>query len=100
MNGMELSELEAAADRASVSGQILFQLGTAYSSGAAVPPDFVAAHKWFNLAAMRGDTRAAELRREIATQMSDAEVGLALRAARAWLAKNAPKPALVTTLAA
>jgi TPR repeat protein len=62
-----------------------FQLGMMYSVGRSVPIDFVAAHKWFNLAAMRGSADAIRLRREIADQMSEAEIAQAQRAARAWL---------------
>ena len=56
-----------------------------YSVGRSVPVDFVSAHKWFNLAAMRGKSEAVRLRREIAEQMSAAEIAEAQRAARAWL---------------
>jgi TPR repeat protein len=56
-----------------------------YSTGASVPADFVAAHKWFNLAAMHGNEDAIRLRREIADQMSEAEIATAQRAARDWL---------------
>jgi TPR repeat protein len=62
-----------------------FQLGMMYSVGRSVPIDFVSAHKWFNLAAMRGNSDAIRLRREIAAQMSESEVAQAQRAARAWL---------------
>jgi uncharacterized protein len=62
-----------------------FQLGMMYSVGRSVPIDFVTAHKWFNLAAMRGSADAIRLRREIADQMSEAEIAQAQRAARAWL---------------
>ena len=62
-----------------------FELGMTYSIGCSVPIDYVIAHKWFNLAAMRGNDDAARLRREIADQMSEAEIAAAQRAARAWL---------------
>jgi TPR repeat protein len=62
-----------------------FQLGMMYSVGRSVPIDFVSAHKWFNLAAMRGCSDAIRLRREIADQMSESEIAQAQRAARAWL---------------
>jgi uncharacterized protein len=62
-----------------------FALGMMHSSGAGVPVDLVQAHKWFNIAAARGHCEAARLRREIAEQMSDSEIGQAQRAARAWL---------------
>ena len=67
------------------SGDSFFELGMMYSVGRSVPIDFVTAHKWFNLAAMQGNTEAARLRREIADQMSEAEIAQAQRAARAWL---------------
>jgi uncharacterized protein len=62
-----------------------YELGMRYSAGRDVPIDFVTAHKWFNLAAMRGNTEATRLRREIADQMSEQEIAQAQRAARAWL---------------
>ena len=62
-----------------------FALGMMHSSGAGVPVDLVQAHKWFNIAAARGHREAACLRREVAEQMSDGEIGQAQRAARAWL---------------
>ena len=62
-----------------------FARGMMYSVGRDVPIDFVTAHKWFNVAALRGNTEASRLRREIAEQMSEQEIALAQRAARAWL---------------
>jgi len=62
-----------------------FELGMKYSVGNSVPVDMIAAHKWFNIAAMRGNRDAIRLRREIAEQMSDSEIGSAQRAARDWL---------------
>ncbi len=67
------------------SEDMFFRLGMMYSTGAEVPADYVSAHKWFNLAAMRGNADATRLRREIATQMSEAEIAAAQRAARDWL---------------
>ena len=70
---------------ANASGDVLFQLGMMYSTGSSVPTDYVTAHKWFNLAAMRGNREASRLRREIAEQMSESEIATAQRAARDWL---------------
>ena len=70
------------------SGDMLFELGMMYSVGRDVPVDLVAAHKWFNLAAVKGNAEAIRLRREIANQMSDAEIAVAQRAARDWLRDN------------
>jgi TPR repeat protein len=61
-----------------------FELGMIYSAGRGVPVDLVSAHKWFNLAAMRGNRHAVRLRREIAEQMSEHEIARAQHAARAW----------------
>jgi uncharacterized protein len=63
----------------------LFELGMMYSVGREMPIDLVSAHKWFNLAAAKGNADAVRLRREIAAQMSDVEIAAAQRAARDWL---------------
>jgi uncharacterized protein len=70
-----------------------FELGMVYSAGCGVAVDMVAAHMWFNIAATRGRKEAVQLRREIAEQMSDTEIGQAQRAARDWLkAHPLPQP--------
>ena len=63
-----------------------FVLGTRYSTGRDVEHDLVAAHKWFNLAAMKGNSDAARYRQEIAGELSAAQIAEAQRAAREWLA--------------
>ena len=70
------------------SGDMFYRLGMMYSVGGEVPADYVTAHKWFNLAAMRGNQDAVRLRREIAQEMSEGEIAQAQRAARAWLKAN------------
>src|ERR1700734_2842775 len=70
------------------AGDMLFELGMMYSVGRDAPIDLVAAHKWFNLAAMKGNIDAIRLRREVASQMSDVEIATAQRAARDWLRGN------------
>ena len=76
---------QAALGESPASADTFFELGMMYSIGRSVPIDYVSAHKWFNLAAMRGNKEAIRLRREIAEQMSDEEIAAAQRAARAWL---------------
>ena len=66
----------------------LFELGKAYATGRNVASDLVAAHKWFNLAALRGNRRAREYRMELAREMSKAEILEAQRQAREWLAAH------------
>ena len=63
----------------------LYNLGLAYSTGQGVGVDYVAAHKWFNLAALKGRVDAIAMRREVAGQMSEFEIATAQREARAWM---------------
>lgn len=72
------------------AGDILFELGMMYSVGREVPVDLITAHKWFNLAAVKGNRDAIRLRREIAGQMSEGEIAVAQRAARDWLKGSPP----------
>lgn len=81
------AELES--EPASVEGCV--ERGLMYASGRDVAFDLVSAHKWFNIAVSRGCSDAVRLRREMAEQMSDAEIGCAQRAARDWL-KTHPLP--------
>ena len=82
----EIADVEAASlGEAPSSAETFFQLGMMYSIGRSVPVDLVSAHKWFNIAALRGSSDAARLRREVADQMSEHEIATAQRAARAWL---------------
>jgi hypothetical protein len=67
------------------SPDILFELGLVCSSGQSGPIDLIAAHKWFNLAALRGRKDAIVLRREVAELMSESEIAVAQREARAWM---------------
>ena len=66
----------------------LFQLGLMYSAGRDVELDLVTAHKWLNLAALRGNQEAKLLRQEIAREMSRQEISKAQRQARHWLSGN------------
>ncbi len=59
-------------------------LGRAFVKGLGVPQDFVEAHKWFNLAAARGDARAAAERDALEKRMTLEEQAEARKLARAW----------------
>jgi len=63
----------------------LFQLGLMHCTGREVALDLVTAHKWFNLAALRGNAEARRYRMEIAREMSKAQISEAQRQAREWL---------------
>ena len=74
------------ADAARGKVEALYDLGVTYSTGCGgIPVDLVEAHKWFNLAALSGDTRAQMCRAEIAVEMTAREIAEAQRQARAWL---------------
>ncbi|MDO8287915.1 MAG: hypothetical protein Q7T44_01725 [Parvibaculum sp.] len=66
----------------------LYDLGLIYSTGRGVEVDLVTAHKWFNLAAVRGSEPARHYRTELAREMNPAEVAEAQRQAREWLASH------------
>ena len=74
----------AEAERGSV--EALYDLGVSYSTGrGGIPVDLIEAHKWFNLAALSGDTRSQACRAEISVEMTAREIAEAQRQARAWL---------------
>lgn len=66
----------------------LFELGVNYACGRSVETDLVEAHKWFNIAALRGHAEAAIRRQELAFEMATAEVAAAQRRAREWLSRH------------
>lgn len=74
--------------QASMSADIFYELGISCSTGRSMPADLVAAHKWFNIAATRGNKDAVRLRREVSLEMSEAEIAAAQRAARDWLTRH------------
>ena len=82
----EIADVASAAlGQAPAAADMFFELGMMYSTGRSVPADLVSAHKWFNLAAMRGNRDAIRHRVEIAAEMSEGEIASAQRAARDWL---------------
>lgn len=60
-------------------------LGIRYATGSGVEHNLVTAHKWLNIAAIRGNRQALQYRREIAAEMSQDQIDSALREARSWL---------------
>jgi uncharacterized protein len=65
--------------------EALYNLGLAYSTGQGVTQDYVVAHKWFNLAAMRGLNAAKSWRNQIAEEMNAGQIAQAQKLAREWL---------------
>jgi TPR repeat protein len=69
-------------------GRSLYELGVMYAAGRTVEVDRVTAHKWLNIAALRGCAEAVALRAELASEMSSAEIAAAQREARLWLSRH------------
>ncbi len=66
-----------------------FDLGVAFSTGSnGAPCDLIEAHKWFNLAAVRGHEEAAHCRADVSDEMTAREIAEAQRRARQWLAEE------------
>jgi uncharacterized protein len=63
----------------------LFELGMLYATGRDVAADLVVAHKWFNLAASRGNQSARNYRVELAREMSPEQIAEAQKLARQWV---------------
>ena len=74
-------------DYAAQGGQpdALFELGLIYCTGRDVEINLVEAHKWFNLAAMRGNHEAQHYRLELSREMAKSDVARAQKLAREWL---------------
>ena len=67
---------------------VQFNLGLLYYWGHGELQDYVEAHKWFNLAAARGNKHAAGNRDWLAKKMTPAQIAEAQRLAREWKPKK------------
>jgi Sel1 repeat. len=85
MARLELDSPELLAGGHAGAADLFYQLGIAYAIGRNVEVDLVAAHKWLNLAAFRGNAEAAAYRKELSGEMSAGQIAEAQRAAREWL---------------
>jgi len=84
MARMEVGEIGTAGAPANTA-DLFFELGLKYCLGQGVDRDYVAAHKWFNLAALKGNAAARDYRSEISREMDSAQIAEAQRQARDWL---------------
>jgi uncharacterized protein len=75
----------AAPVEASAVPDVLFERGLYCASGRSGVVNLIVAHEWFNLAALKGRTDAIPLRREVAEMMSEIEIAIAQREARAQM---------------
>jgi TPR repeat protein len=67
------------------SADVFCEMGLMYATGRGCEVDLVSAHKWLNIAAIKGNDRAAELRADVAAAMDKMQLAAALRAAREWM---------------
>ncbi|MEM7406974.1 MAG: peptidoglycan-binding protein [Pseudomonadota bacterium] len=81
--------IEPLANSGDAQAQYLF--GRMYARGDGVLQDFVAAHKWLNLAAARGHRDARSERDRVAGRMTSSQIAEAQRSARAFRPASAPK---------
>ena len=85
-----MARMDISTEKAELAAQTgapnaLFELGMLYATGRDVAPDLVVAHKWFNLAAVRGNGVALIHRRELALEMSAMQIAEAQKLAREWI---------------
>lgn len=85
MARFDISETGTGAAGVIDQADVLLELGLMYATGRDCDIDLVAAHKWFNIAALRGSNRAAALRSELSATMSKMDLVRALREAREWM---------------
>ena len=86
-----LREWQAAANAG--DAKAMLALGRLYMQGLGAPQNYVQAHKWFNLAASRGEAEAVTERDALAARMAPEQVAEAQKQAAAWQPQPAEAPA-------
>ncbi len=79
-----LRELRPLAERGDATAQAV--LGVMYDKGQGVPQNYIEAHKWYNLAATKGDKDAVKNRDIVAKKMTPTDVSKAQHLANDWWA--------------
>lgn len=85
MARFEMHNSEMATMGGETRADVFCDMGLMYATGRGCSIDLVSAHKWLNIAAIKGCERAAELRADLAQAMSKTELAEALRSAREWM---------------
>ncbi|MCY6381483.1 sel1 repeat family protein [Hoeflea prorocentri] len=85
MARFEILDQQLATMGGDAEADIFCEMGLMYAAGRDCAMDHVAAHKWLNIAAIKGSQRAAELRADLALSMSKSDLAEALRSAREWM---------------
>ena len=87
-----LAQWRAAADAG--DRRAMLALGRLYVQGLGAPQDYVEAHKWFNLAASRGEAAAVKERDALSAKMTPQQVAAAQELARSWRPGGGEVPAM------
>lgn len=85
MARFEMAEINNIMAGGDAPADILCDIGLMYATGRNCELDMVTAHKWLNIAAIKGSERAAALRSELAHSLSKPELAKALKLARQWM---------------
>lgn len=85
MARFEMHNTECAGMGGETRADAFCEMGLMYATGRGCSVDLVSAHKWLNIAAIKGSDRAAELRADLAETMTKTQLAEALRAAREWM---------------
>ncbi len=85
MARFEMQDSESSTMGGETRADAFCEMGLMYATGRGCAVDLVSAHKWLNIAAIKGSERAAELRADLAQTMSKGDLAAALRAAREWM---------------
>lgn len=88
MARFEVRDIEMAVAGGQSRADVFCNLGLIYATGRGCPVNLIAAHKWLNIAAIKGSERAASLRADLARNMNKADLATALRAARDWMTSH------------
>ena len=83
--GRQIAKPEPEISLTTATAEDMLDLGMRYCIGRDVSQNYVVAHKWFNLAALKGSESAKQYRCEISREMSASDVADAQRQARDWL---------------
>lgn len=85
MARFEMNELNNVIAGGEAPADMLCDMGLMYATGRNCELDMITAHKWLNIAAIKGSERAADLRAELTNTMTKSELAKALRQAREWM---------------
>lgn len=85
MARFEINSSDTAGMGGETRAETFCDMGLMYATGRGCAVDLVSAHKWLNIAAIKGSDRAAELRADLAQTMTKMQLAAALRAAREWM---------------